>query len=287
MKIAIFGVSGQLGRDVAATFARHDVLPIDHSVADLRDPDAVRAAVAAARPAWVINCAAMTHVDRCETESLLAFEVNALGAASIADAADAAGARMLHVSTDYVFDGATTGAYTETDPPNPINTYGMSKLAGEWAVRASRTRPLVVRSSGLYGRHICRGKGTNFVETMLTRAAAGPLRVVSDEVLTPTFTEDLAGAMAAMIERDAPEGIYHVTNAGHCSWYEFAREIVRIAGINTTVEPILAAEWKAPARRPARSVLNNVKFASLGIAPLPDWRDALARYLGSRRPDTT
>lgn len=282
MKIAIFGVSGQLGRDVAASMPGHDVVSIDHARADIRDAASVVQAVRATRPDWVINCAAMTHVDRCETEVLPAFDVNALGAANVALGAAASGARVLHLSTDYVFDGTTLRAYHEADPPRPINVYGMSKLSGEWAVRAENARACVVRSSGLYGHHVCRGKGTNFVETMLTRAATGTLRVVSDETLTPTFTEDLARRIAAMIGRGVAPGVYHATNAGACSWFEFAQEIVRLAGMDTHVEPIRAADWKAAARRPANSVLENRALASLGFDPMPDWRDALARYMKQR-----
>jgi dTDP-4-dehydrorhamnose reductase len=282
VKIAIFGASGQLGRDVAAALSDIDAVPLDHARVDIRDAAAVMSATRSAGPAWVINCAAMTHVDRCETEALAAFETNALGAAHVARAADACGARLLHVSTDYVFDGARAGAYAESDPPRPINIYGMSKLAGEWAARAECARVCVVRSSGLYGLHPCRGKGGNFVETMLARAATGPLRVVSDEVLAPTFTEDLAHRIKEMIDRDAPPGLYHATNAGACSWFEFAQEIVRFSGAGATVEPIRAAEWKAAARRPANSVLENRALAALGFDAMPHWRDALARYLRQR-----
>jgi dTDP-4-dehydrorhamnose reductase len=282
VKVAIFGVSGQLGRDVAAALSDVDAVPLDHARVDVRDAPATMGAIRTLRPDWVINCAAMTHVDRCETEALAAFEANALGAANVARAAHAAGARLLQVSTDYVFDGARPGAYAESDPPHPINIYGMSKLAGEWAALAECASACVVRSSGLYGLNPCRGKGGNFVETMLARAASGPLRIVSDEVLAPTFTEDLAHRMREMIDRDAPPGVYHATSAGSCSWFEFAQEIVRLSGAGAKVEPIRAAEWKAAARRPANSVLENRAFAALGFGAMPHWRDALARYLRQR-----
>jgi dTDP-4-dehydrorhamnose reductase len=283
VKIAIFGVSGQLGRDVSAALSAHDVVGVEHARADIRDASAVVDALEDERPDWVVNCAAMTHVDRCETEVMPALEINALGAGHVARAAHAVGARLIHVSTDYVFDGRNPGAYREDDPPRPINVYGMSKLAGEWGARSECPATRVVRSSGLYGHHACRGKGTNFVETMMARAEKGPLRVVSDERLTPTFTEDLARRIAAMIERAAPPGVYHATNAGACTWYEFAREIFRTAGMQVEVEPMRAADWKAAARRPANSVLEDRSLAALGFEPMPDWRDALARYL-ARRP---
>lgn len=282
MKIAIFGISGQLGSDVAAALSDHEVVGVEHARADVRNASAVLDALESARPEWVINCAAMTHVDRCETEALPAFEINAVGAAHVARASHAVGARLIHISTDYVFDGAHPGAYREDDAPHPINVYGMSKLAGEWGARAECPGTRVVRSSGLYGHHRCRGKGTNFVETMLARAAKGPLRVVSDERLTPTFTRDLAARIRAMIDRAAPPGVYHATNAGGASWFEFAREIVRIAGLEVAVEPTRAADWKAAARRPANSVLEDRAFAGLGFEPMPGWRDALKRYLEGR-----
>src|SRR5688572_19156996 len=225
MKVAIFGISGQLGSDVAAAFGPHHVIPIDHARADIRDESAVLRAAQDSGAGWLINCAAMTHVERCETEPLAAFDANALGARNIAKAATASGARVLHVSTDYVFDGTAGAPYSEGDVPRPINIYGSSKLAGEWAVRAEK-RHVVVRTSGLYGWAACRGKGTNFVETMLARADSGaPTRVVNDETLTPTLSVDLAAQIKLMIERDVPAGVYHATNAGECSWFEFAREI--------------------------------------------------------------
>jgi dTDP-4-dehydrorhamnose reductase len=280
MKVAIFGVAGQLGRDVASALSAHSIVAVDHARADVRDASAVTTVVRDASPAWVINCAAMTHVDGCEADALAACDANALGAGNVARAATAAGARLVHISTDYVFDGAKRTPYLEDDTPYPVNVYGFSKLAGEWAVRADGPRHVIVRTSGLYGAHPCRGKGGNFVETMLARArAGGVLRVVADEVLTPTFTADLAAQIRLLIERDAPAGVYHATNAGACSWFEFAQEIVRLVGLGAPVEPIGAAEWKSPARRPSYSVLDNHALASLEMDVMPDWHDALRRYL--------
>jgi dTDP-4-dehydrorhamnose reductase len=285
MKIAIFGVAGQLGRDVASALSAHSVVAVDHARADIRNARVVAAALHDTRVAWVVNCAAMTHVDGCETDPLGAFDANALGARNVSRAATVNGARLVHISTDYVFDGEKTEPYTEDDLPYPVNIYGFSKLAGESAIGADCARHLIVRTSGLYGAHPCRGKGTNFVETMLARArAGGPLRVVSDEVLTPTFTADLAAQIRVLIGRDAPGGVYHATNAGACSWFDFTREILRLVRLDTPVEPIRAADWKSPARRPRYSVLENRALASLGIDVMPDWKDALGRYL-SRRKD--
>lgn len=284
MKVAIFGVGGQLGRAVAAALATtHDVVPIDHERADVRDAGAVSDTIRAEAPDWVVNSAAMTHVDRCENEPLAAFDVNALGARNVARACASAGVQLLHVSTDYVFDGEKKEPYVEDDTARPINAYGISKLAGEWFVQAECPAHAIVRTSGLYGWYACRGKGANFAETILARAREGQaLRVVSDERLTPTFTEDLAQQIQVMIERGVPSGTYHATNAGSCSWFEFASEVLRLARLTTALQPIAARDWKSPTRRPANSVLENRALAKLGIDRMPDWREALARYLAAR-----
>jgi dTDP-4-dehydrorhamnose reductase len=285
VKVAIFGVTGQLGRAVAAVLATtHDVVEIDHERADVRDAKSVDDAVEKIKPDWVINSAAMTHVDRCENEPLAAFDTNALGARHVARACQTIGCRLLHVSTDYVFDGEKKSPYSEDDVARPINVYGMSKLAGEWFVRAHGSSHVIVRTSGLYGWHRCRGKGSNFAETVLARARQGqPLRIVSDERLTPTFTEDVAQQVRVMVEYGVPGGTYHATNAGACSWFEFASELLRVAGVTASIEPIGADEWKSPARRPANSALENRALAALGLDVMPDWRDALTRYLSARK----
>lgn len=283
MKVAIFGISGQLGSDVAAALASHEIIPVDHHRADIRDARAVADALMAAKPAWVVNCAAMTHVEGCERDALAAFDANALGARNLSRASTGSKARLLHISTDYVFDGESRTPYTETDLPRPLNVYGASKLSGEWAVRGD-SRHIVLRTSGLYGFHACRGKGTNFVETMVKRASSGAAtRVVNDEVLTPTFSIDLAAQIRPMIEADVPGGVYHATNAGSCSWHEFALEIFRLAGANAAPEPVSAAEWNSPVRRPRYSVLAHRALAALQLDAMPDWRDALARYFTGRK----
>ncbi len=284
MKVAIFGSGGQLGRALAAALAAtHDVVAVDHDRADIRHASAVADVVQAAKPDWVVNSAAMTHVDRCENRPLAAFEINALGARNVARACAAAGVRLLHISTDYVFDGEKKAPYVEDDVTRPINAYGVSKLAGEYFVRADCPTHAIVRTSGLYGWYVCRGKGSNFAETILARARQGQaLRVVSDERLTPTFTEDLARLIRTLIERGVPNGIYHATNAGACSWFDFASELLRIAGVAASIQPIAAKDWKSPTRRPANSVLENRALLKLGLDAMPDWRDALARYVAAR-----
>jgi len=284
LRIAIFGVEGQLGSALAAALSPHDIVPVTEARADLRDADAVRGAVDAARPDWVINAAAMTHVDRCETEPVPAFEINAMGARNVARAAQSAGAALVQVSTDYVFDGRKSGAYTEADRPNPLGVYGMSKLAGELFAGNECERHYVVRTSGLYGTATCLGKGTNFVETMLRLAGErSELRVVEDERLTPTYADDLATQLFRIVETSPPPGVYHATNTGACSWFDFAREIFRLEEVSIPVTGIPASEWETPTRRPANSVLDNAALAENGIDVMPDWKDALSRYLEARR----
>jgi len=286
MRVAIFGSDGQLGRDVCASFGGHDVVEIPHARADVTDDEAVHRAVDAAAPEVIVNCAAMTDVDGCESETIPAFQINAIGARNIARASSVVGARLIHISTDYVFDGAIERPYVETDPPNPLNVYGMSKLAGEIFVRNECRASYVLRTSGLYGTHECRGKGTNFVETMLRLAKQRTaLRVVDDERLTPTYTMDLAEQILAVAESPLEPGIYHATNAGGCSWYEFAAEIFRIEEAGVDLQKTTAAEWGSITRRPANSVLENRALAKAGIDTFPDWRDALSRYLEERLDD--
>lgn len=283
MKIAMFGIQGQLGRDLELALSDFQVIPMLFEEVDITDVEAVRKAVTTAGPDWVINAAAITHVDKCETEERLAYDVNALGARHVARAACQVDARLVHVSTDYVFDGAKDGPYVETDVPRPLNVYGTTKLAGERFVQTECTTCYIVRTSGLYGTHECWGKGTNFVETMIRLSRERTeLKVVRDEVLTPTFTEDLAVHIRRIIEHSPPVGIYHATNEGSCSWFDFATEIFCQTGTPIALEGITSAEWGAPAKRPTNSVLENAALKEAGLNVFADWRDALGRYLAKR-----
>ncbi len=284
MKIAIFGVQGQLGRDLELALSDWNVIEMRFEDVDVTDGDAVHDAVASAAPEWVINAAAMTHVDNCETDERQAFEVNALGARYVARATAAAAARLIHISTDYVFDGAKGAPYVETDAPRPLNVYGSTKLAGEWFAADACPHHYIVRTSGLYGTHECWGKGTNFVETMLRLSRDQcELKIVRDEVLTPTFTEDLAAQIRRMIEAGPAPGIYHASNEGQCSWFDFATEIFRIVGTPIALEGITSSQWGAPAKRPANCVLENAGLEAAGINVFTDWGDALERYLAKRQ----
>ncbi len=280
MKIAIFGVEGQLGRDLQVALTDYNVVEMLFDDVNITDVDRVRRAIEETGPDWIINSAAMTHVDNCESEKETAFAVNATGAGNVASAAGESGARLIHISTDYVFDGTKSTPYTETDEPGPVNVYGETKLAGELLVKEKCSQHYIVRTSGLYGSHKCWGKGTNFVETMLKLARDHTqLRIVNDEILTPTLTEDLAVHVRNIIEKQPDFGLYHATNEGQCSWFDFATEIFLLTRTHIALEGISSSEWGAPARRPAYSVLDNAALEAAGLNQFPDWQDALKRYL--------
>jgi dTDP-4-dehydrorhamnose reductase len=283
MKIAVLGSRGQLGRDLVPRLAG-DVTSLTRADLDLDRPDTVAPFFAENRPDVFVNCAANNFVDQAESEPEVAFRANAWGVRELARACRDAGTKLVHVSTDYVFglDADRRRPYRETDAPGPASVYGLSKLAGEYLIRSTCPRHLVVRTCGLYGVWGSGGKGGNFVETMLRVAGQGkPLRVVNDQRCTPTYTADLADALAALIDRGA-EGLVHVTSGGDCTWYEFAAEIFRQAGVRADLTPIVSAERKDPARRPGYSVMASERLAGFGVTPPRSWPEALAAYLAER-----
>lgn len=277
-KVAIVGAAGQLGQELVRRLPPEMVLGWSRRDCDLTRTDTLRSALAAARPGLVINCAAYNLVDQAEAEPTAAFAVNAFGVKALAEACRDLDIVLVHFSTDYVFglEGFRPEPYTESAPPGPISTYGLSKLAGEYLVRAICPRHFVIRTCGLYGRHGIGGKGTNFVETMLRLAREGkPLRVVDDQVLTPTSAADLAEATLRLLDTGV-FGLYHLTNQGQTTWFEFAQTIFDLAGVSADLTPIRTAEYPRPARRPAYSVLGT---EHLHVPRLRPWREALAAYL--------
>jgi dTDP-4-dehydrorhamnose reductase len=246
---------------------------------DIGDTAQVRECVARYCPQVAINTAAFHRVDDIEKDASLALQVNALAAQQLALICREADIALMYFSTDYVFDGARHTPYVETDLPNPISAYGATKLAGELLIRSAWHKHYILRPCGLYGTAGAMGKGGNFVNTMLRLAREGkPIRVISDQVCTPTFTQDLAAQISMLIETSR-YGTYHTTNDGGCSWYEFACEIFRLAGLAPLVTPITSEEFGAPARRPAYSVLENRALRDLGIDRMRDWHEALAEYV--------
>jgi dTDP-4-dehydrorhamnose reductase len=284
MRYAVLGAAGQLGRDLCPRLPG-EVIPLSRADgADLTRPEPLRTVLEAARPDVVVNCAAYNFVDRAEAEPEAAFAVNAWGVRELARLCDARDWLLVHYSTDYVFglDAARRRPWTETDAPGPVSVYGLSKLAGEYLVRAACPRHLVIRTCGLYGVWGQGGKGGNFVETMLHLAGQGkPLRVVDDQVCTPSYTADVAEHTVALLAADRP-GLYHLTSAGACSWYEFAAAIFELVGLRPDLSPVSSAAYGAAARRPAYSVLDGAAVRGLGLAPPRPWREALAAYLDER-----
>lgn len=285
MKLMLIGAGGQLGTDLVRVLPKETTVPLTHAEIEITDSRSVELAFERHRPDVVINTAAFHRVDDCETRMELAFQVNAFAVRGLAQACRKFGAALVHFSTDYVFAGEKTEPYVETDRPGPLSVYAASKLAGEYLLAAALPRHFVIRSCGLYGPGGSRSKGGSFVDTMLRLAAAGkPVRVVSDQVVTPTYTADLARKVCQLIATEA-YGLYHITNKGSCSWLEFACAIFELAGVKANLAPISSEAFGAPARRPAYSVLQNQRLKALGLDDLPAWRDGLQRYLAARREE--
>jgi dTDP-4-dehydrorhamnose reductase len=285
MRIALLGANGQLGTDLRRVAAGVEVVALVRPDFDVCDATGVAARLRALAPDAVINCAAMTHVDKCEESPGAAFAVNAVGAGNVARACAALDTPLLHISTDYVFgaDAERAQPYDESDTPGPLNVYGVSKLAGEYLVRVFCPRHFIVRTSGLFGLAGARGKGGNFVETMLKLAEAGnPILVVNDQRLSPTSTRELAARLLPLLA-SGQFGTYHVAARDHCTWFEFATAIFEHERVQVDLSPIPSEEYPTPARRPALSALTSTRLAGVGIAPCPDWRSMLHDYLVARR----
>ncbi len=282
MSVLVTGADGQLGTELCKCLAAagHEVIALTQQDADFTQADRLRAAIAARRAEWVINCAAHTQVDKAESEAELAFAVNRDGARAVAEAVAGYGGRMLQVSTDFVFDGNQSHPYREDDAPNPLGIYGLSKWQGEQAVRAVLPDALILRTAWVHGAH-----GNNFVKTMLRLATEREeLRVVDDQIGTPSWTGDIAAAALVLLQQNA-SGCFHFTNEGVASWYDFAVAIVdeaRALGVPLKVQrvvPIPSAAYPTPARRPAYSVLDKQKIRAVLQRPIAHWRASLVTML--------
>lgn len=279
MRIALIGADGQLGTDLLKALSGQDVAPLYYPEFDVTQAEPTRQRLISIEPKVVINTAAFHRVDECEDNPQAAFAVNAVAARTLADICRELGASLVHFSTDYVFDGRKGRPYLEEDAPNPLMVYGVSKLAGEFLVRNSLERHFLIRTCGLYGEAGCKEKGGHFVDMILRRAERGlPLRVVSDQRVTPTSTVELARAVSELI-RSEGYGLYHLTNEGECSWYEFARAAFEIIGRTPALEAVDSSAYGAKAQRPRYSVLENGKAKAAGLSPFSHWRDALRDYL--------
>jgi dTDP-4-dehydrorhamnose reductase len=275
MRVTVFGASGLLGQElVRAAEARGAKLTaLSSKDADLRDHARVEQVIRDSRPEWIILSAAFTDVDGCEANPDLALAVNCQGAVHVAQAARKVGSHLMFLSTDYVFDGSKGSPYEISDPRNPINVYGESKARAEERLLEMVSDVCIVRTSWLFGHG-----GRCFPATILKLAATRPeISVVNDQRGSPTFTHDLAPTVIQLCDQGA-RGIVHATNSGDCTWYEFAKEIMRMSGLPAAVKPVSTAEFPRPARRPAYSVLSAASLAAHGIQ-MPSWQDALRRYL--------
>lgn len=285
MNIAVIGCNGQLGRDLVeeASARGHIVTGLDLPAIDLSDPDSIENALDRNRPDMVINTAAYTAVDACETHSREAFLVNETGVANLARCAASHDVPLVHISTDYVFDGTAATPYREDAPPAPASVYGRSKRAGEDALIAIWEKHWIVRIAWLYGKH-----GTNFVKSILRAALhAGadgtPLRVVNDQYGSPTWTMSVCNQILCLAQHGA-YGLYHATAQGYCTWYDFAREIIDCAGISVQLLPCTTAQFPRPAPRPAWSVLENRRLGEQGIDCMPEWKEGFHQFWNTSGP---
>lgn len=287
MKILLTGITGQLGQELQPILAPlGDLTRVGRDALDLANPEMIRQVMADVKPDIVVNASAYTAVDKSESEPDLAMAVNGTGVGILAEETQKLGARLIHVSTDYVFDGSQSHPYQETDPTNPLGVYGKSKLAGEQAIEQVGGDYIILRTAWVYGV----GGTGNFVKTMLRLGSSRQeLRVVTDQVGSPTWTKDLAEAIASMIQNAPESGIYHYTNSGVCSWYDFTIAIFEEAkalGFPLQVQrvaPITTPEYPTPAKRPAYSVLSHGKISAvMGTYP-PHWRHALRNMLKDYR----
>jgi dTDP-4-dehydrorhamnose reductase len=285
MRVAVLGANGQLGSDVCAAFRRRGdtVSELTHTDVELSSSESVESVLSAHAPEFIVNTAAMHHVEKCEADPMTAFSVNAVGAKNVAMWAKKAGAKVAYVSTDYVFDGEKNSPYVETDVAAPLNAYGVTKLAGEHFTAATAEKYFVIRVSAIYGLRPCRAKGgLNFVELMLKLSRErDSLRVVDDEFVTPTPTFKIAEQLVALSTSDA-FGLYHATAEGSCSWYEFAHEIFRVCDIHVNLQKASPGEFPAKVQRPKYSVLENRALKAVGLNVFTDWQEGLSAYLKAR-----
>jgi dTDP-4-dehydrorhamnose reductase len=284
MKIAVIGANGQLGTDICRIFRENqdEVFELNHNQLDISNQEETSKILKELSPEFVVNTAAMHNVEQCEADPALSFAVNGIGARNLAMACQASGATLMHISTDYVFDGAKQAPYLESDGPNPLNVYGNTKLSGEIFVRTMADKYFILRVSAIYGENQCRAKGgLNFVTLMLKLSRErDEVRVVNDEFVSPTYTRDIANQILHM-SRSRQYGLYHATSQGSCSWFEFAGKIFELTGSSITLSVAGPGEFPAKVPRPSYSVLENRALQDAGLDAMPHWEDGLRRYLAA------
>lgn len=277
--VIIFGADGQLGFDLSRVLvANYSLTGFNRAQADITDYGLIAEIINQKKPAIVINATAYNKVEAAEQEKDLAFEVNAEAVGHLASIAKQSGAVLIHVSSDYVFAG-DKDFFIETDEPQPLNVYGQSKLAGEEKVKSLAGNYYLIRTSSVFGTNEGKQK-MNFVDQIVAKARQGQvMRIVNDQIMSPTFSYDLAVKIKQLLEKPAPFGIYHITNQGSCSWYEFAKKILELMNIQAEVVAISTGQSGTKVNRPKTSILKNAALEKLGLAPMPPWQDALRRYL--------
>lgn len=278
MKAAVIGAGGQLGSDLVSAFGQ-DAVGLEHSQAQVESFKALKNMLAGIRPDIIINTAAYHNVGLCEKDPDRAFLINTIGARNVAAVGEELGARVVYISTDYVFSGTKGRPYNEFDRTDPVNIYGLSKLKGEEYTGKLSRRHFIIRVSGLIGSRGSRSKGGNFVERILSAAREKPvLPVVADQFLSPTFTKEAAKKIMELVKADL-YGTYHITNSGWCSWFQLAEQALKLAGVNTEIKPVLSSSYGEGVRRPAFSALENYHLKLQGFELLRDWEEALFDYM--------
>lgn len=279
MKVALIGADGQLGSDLMKTLADHELKPLYYPYFDVTKALEAKKVLSALKPEIVINTSAYHRVDECEDNPQESFKVNAVAVRDLASICREVDSVLVHFSTDYVFDGKKKIPYNEKDTANPLSVYANSKLAGEYFIRNTTDRYFLIRTCGLYGEAGCWGKGTNFVDIMVSLEQKGqPIRIVDDQWVTPTSTAELAVRIAELIQTKH-YGLYHLTNEGQCTWFEFAGRIFSLLGKNPTIVPVDTKTYGAKALRPPFSVLENKKAKEIGLTDFSPWEEALKDYL--------
>ena len=284
MKVGVTGANGQLGSDVVLAFLENgdDVIELNHDRIELEQFENVEKVLYELQPEIIINTAAMHHLDKCEQNPLRSFSVNGIGLRNLALISKKLNCILVQISTDYVFNGIKKKPYLESDIPSPLNVYGNTKLCGEYFISSIMEKFFIIRTSGIYGKVSCRAKGHNFVELMLKLSKEKKeVRVVNNEILTPTNTVDLAKQIVKL-SLTSHFGLYHATSQGQCSWYEFAKKIFHLTDTKVKLSIADPLEFKAKTPRPIYSVLENYRLQSLNLDFMPHWEDSLKKYLQIR-----
>ena len=278
MKIIIIGSTGQLGQDLMKTMQKdHEVIGLTHQNIEVTDYNSVQT-LKEQKPNVIINTAAFHKTDQCEDEPLKTFSVNALGPKNVATVSKEINATTVFISTDYLFSGSKNQPYTEDDAPDPINTYGISKLAGELYTKQN-PRHYIFRVASLFGTAGASGKGGNFIETMITKAKKDePITVIDDMWMSPTYTKDAAETIKKILELQLPFGTYHLTNKGKCTWFQFAQEIFKLTNLTPNLKPIKTSQLQTKAKRPLFSALKSTKLPKYNLE-MRSWKEALRSYL--------